>query len=369
MRLKIFSDPAYISPVQAMSCVMVAPFFGEREVEAAFWSSNTDVFDAYMANSAQYFEFVDTLAEADFAVLPSTWHRYLSNGTEQVAYDFAQTVKDACKQLIVFHERDYDFKFPFSNAILFSPALEHKHNAREFGLPAWVPDHMKGAAPLRAKQDKPVVGFCGWTPAPTLSGQVRRLSRMAIPVLSRIRRGGVSAPLQPNFRYKFLRNASVARLRDNPKVTDNFILREKFFAGANKKKTEQEQMESRKVALQEYLDNLRSSDYSLCVRGIGNYSLRFYETLAAGRVPLFLDTNCALPYSFAIDWQQELVWVDPSDHARVGQKLVDFHAAETNESFQARQARMRTLWVEWLSPDGFFKNFHRHFDHDAVRHS
>lgn len=365
MRLKVFSDPAYISPVRPMSCAMMAPFFGDRE--AAFWSTDTAVLDTYIANSAQYFDFVQNLADADFAVLPSTWHRYLSSGTEQIAYDFAQKVADAGKPLIVFHERDYDFKFPFPNAILFSPALEHAPTARQFGLPAWIPDHMGAAAPLRHKQDRPVVGFCGWIPAPTLSSRVRRVARMTVPGLSRKRMRGVSAPLQPNFRYKFLRFRSIARLRDHPEVTDNFILRDKFFAGANIKQTEQQQMQSRAAALQEYLDNLRNSDYSLCVRGIGNYSLRFYETLAAGRVPLFLDTHCALPYSFAIDWRDELVWVDPSDHAHVGQKLVTFHAAETAESFQARQQRMRALWVDWVSPDGFFRNFHRHFDHGVLR--
>ena len=142
-----------------MSCAMMAPFFGDRE--AAFWSTDTSVLDTYIANSARYFDFVDTLAEADIAVLPSTWHRYLSSGTEQVAYDFAQKVLDAGKPLIVFHERDYDFKFPFPNAILFSPALEHPPKRREFALPAWIPDHLHGAAPLRQKQDTPVVGFCG----------------------------------------------------------------------------------------------------------------------------------------------------------------------------------------------------------------
>ena len=38
----------------------------------------------------------------------------------------------------------------------------------------------------------------------------------------------------------------------------------------------------------EYWNNMLSSPFILCIRGNGNFSVRFYETLALGRIPVLL---------------------------------------------------------------------------------
>ena len=53
----------------------------------------------------------------------------------------------------------------------------------------------------------------------------------------------------------------------------------------------------------EFIRNILSSDYTLCFRGSGNYSLRFYETLCLGRIPLFINTDCKLPFEDEINWR------------------------------------------------------------------
>ena len=44
-----------------------------------------------------------------------------------------------------------------------------------------------------------------------------------------------------------------------------------------------------------FIKNMQKCDYTLCVRGTGNYSGRFYMTLNAGRIPVVLDTDVVLP--------------------------------------------------------------------------
>ncbi len=360
MRLKIYSDPAFASPANPMHCAMLLPFLGNGE--QAFWSAGTNVFDKYKTNGAGYFEMTDTMEEADYAVLPSTWHRYLSDGTTEVALRFAQKAAEAGKQVIVFHERDYDYKFPTDNALLFTPTIEKDRTPHEFGLPAWIPDHTDGPAPLREKQERPSVSFCGQVLKPKLKSRLVQFARTSLPGFSELRMSGYSASLRENFRYKFLRAQAIQILLDHPGVDTNFVLRGDFFAGADQKATADEKTEARKTALGDFLTNLHDSDYSLCVRGIGNYSLRFYEIMAAGRPMLFFDTDCILPYDFLLDWPKELVWVPLSEHRNAGQILVDHHAALSPEQFADQQRRMREIWEEWLSPDGFFRNFYRHFE-------
>jgi hypothetical protein len=106
---------------------------------------------------------------------------------------------------------------------------------------------------------------------------------------------------------------------------------------------------------QQYVAELLASDYVLCVRGTGNYSYRLYETLSAGRIPIFVNTRCTLPFDQQIDWKRHCVWVEESDIERIADRTADFHAAHSDESFRALQRANRQLWEERLSPLGFYR--------------
>jgi hypothetical protein len=103
------------------------------------------------------------------------------------------------------------------------------------------------------------------------------------------------------------------------------------------------------------------SDYVLCTRGGGNFSYRFYETLSCGRIPLFVNTDCSLPFEQHIDWKKYCVWVEEEDLPHLGNIIREFHARLSPQEFQDMQLACRQLWLDWLSPQGFFANFHRYF--------
>ena len=63
----------------------------------------------------------------------------------------------------------------------------------------------------------------------------------------------------------------------------------------------------------EFYENMVSSDYIVCVRGGGNFSVRLYETLAMGRIPIFINTDCLLPLNKSIDWKKHVVWIERED--------------------------------------------------------
>ena len=118
----------------------------------------------------------------------------------------------------------------------------------------------------------------------------------------------------------------------------------------------------------EYLENLIGSDYVLCVRGWGNFSFRFYETMSVGRVPILIDTDCVLPYGFLHDYREHCVIVPESQLGRIGEYVMRFHNRYSNEEFRELQLRIRKFWSDWLSPEGYFKNIHHHWrDRQPVR--
>jgi hypothetical protein len=174
---------------------------------------------------------------------------------------------------------------------------------------------------------KPSVGFCGYVGT--------RWTRLAYGFLGRSEKAlGLR-----------LRHAAVIALESDARLEPRFILRDKFWAGQGE--TASSDAERRRVR-QEFLGNLIGCDYALCLRGQGNFSFRLYEALAAGRIPLFIDTDCSLPFETQIDWKHHVVWVPEADLANAADILMDFHQNIGAAGFEDLQRRNRQLWLDWF---------------------
>jgi hypothetical protein len=192
-----------------------------------------------------------------------------------------------------------------------------------------------GQVAVREKADQAQVGFCGYV-GTALNRTIYRLTGRAQKV------HGLA-----------LRHRALQSLRRSGRVACNFIERAQFWGGALGRfhRNVGQQVSVR----EEYLQNLFGTDYTLCLRGAGNFSYRFYEVLAAGRIPLFINTKCVLPFESKIDWRQHGVWVEEAQLDRAGDILADFHARLSTEQFRQMQLDNRKLWEEWLEPLSFYR--------------
>ena len=154
-------------------------------------------------------------------------------------------------------------------------------------------------------------------------------------------------------------------LEETEGVDKSFIRRKHFWGGAKSRFRDDKQLadEVRKT----YINNLGECDYVLCIRGTGNFSFRFYETLSRGRIPLFVNTDCQLPFSDEIDWKAHCVWVEEKDLKIIGRVLLDFHRNLSAEEFLALQKKNYEMWREWLGPVGYYlKLFGLHLNLDSI---
>lgn len=76
----------------------------------------------------------------------------------------------------------------------------------------------------------------------------------------------------------------------------------------------------------EFVKNMQESDYIINCRGSGNYSHRLIETLCCGKIPIFIDTDCVLPYDSAINWKNYCIWVEENEVPFIAEKVLDFHS-------------------------------------------
>jgi hypothetical protein len=359
MILKIFSDKSYLPPGKG-HVTMLYPFWGKNPEDPRDPPSGR--FDIYTKIGSRYFQMA-TLRDADIAVFPCAWEHIVGN-TDALrrAKEFIRNAARAGKQTVIFFFSDSDEEIPYKNTVIFRTSLyRSRRKPNEFAMPAWSEDFIErysgGKLPLRKKKDKAVVGFCGYAPPfkemhLSLIQRLKHIIGIGRSIIRKLR--GI------NNSGSSIRTEVLRVLNKSQKVETNFAIREKFLGGAILPSGEVN-YEVMKNSRQEYVQNMLESDYILCARGGGNFSYRLYETLSCGRIPLFVDTDCVLPYHSEINWKEYCVWVDENEIDKVDKNIAEFHESLNPEDFLELQQKCRKLWDERLSPHGFFANFYRHF--------
>ncbi len=353
-KLRLYSDARFLPP-SAEPVFLLYPFWGKQAEDPR--DPRQRRFDRLVEQGPLLFEMTESIEEADLAVLPADWGAY--TGSEKLAQEFVNLAAHAGKPCLVCFHHDSSEPIPLQGnylLILRTSLYRSRRLPNEFALPGFVEDfvdkYFGGVLPIRKKRPKPVVGFCGYV-GPLNPSLWQHLVWLKNRLLIRI---GLREPVGI-----FYRRTAIEVLQSSPRVETNFVLRASFYGGAARPgmKDYWDFAVMEKVRA-EFVQNLRDSDYVLCVRGGGNYSYRLYEALSCGRIPIFVDTDCVLPYDFAVDWKCYCIWVHESELKRIDEIVADFHASLSPEDFEELQVCCYQFWREWLSPEGFAANFFRH---------
>lgn len=101
----------------------------------------------------------------------------------------------------------------------------------------------------------------------------------------------------------------------------------------------------------EFIKNMSDNKYIFCMRGNGNFSYRFYETLCYGRVPVLINTDTILPLENIIDWDKHIIFINPEE-------IKNLPSIIKERKFDLKANR--ELWEEYFSPHGFLKNLEKY---------
>lgn len=303
--------------------------------------------------SEEDFELVDSIEHADVAVLAMSWDYYIKQNQLNLAKGFITEASKAKKMVWTVSLGDIGFKLPYYKNVSvfrssgFKSKLPHTH----LGMPVFKKDplwaHFKTKAlDIPEYTTKPKIGFCGYA-----NGSMFEMLKFSLKGLIKIPINAIKSrayEFDPVFVAPYARFRLLKQIERHNRINTNFIYRTRYRAGANTP-------ERRKQTTLEYFENIKQSQYVLCVRGAGNFSVRFYETLAMGRIPVFVNTDCLLPLSEFINWKKHVVWIEAHEQRFIGQKIVDFHAGLSEKEFQNICKSNRALWQQQLGLGGFFK--------------
>lgn len=329
----------FLNPNRKSLFILTRPFYTEHG-----WKNDENVKKRWQVSDD--FRYTSNLEEADVLFIPNPINTYSKQELN--------SLNELCIALNIqgygYVSGDFGKQYPeFSHLIYFRMGgFKSQLSIKNQGFPVAISDYCQNnTIELREMQKQPVIGFCGHAQLSYWKALKKQLVFIKENVL-RFLNNTLRKDYEPLFSSGFQRAKLLQKFEQSPFVKTNFIYRKQYRAGAI---TPSE----RQKTTQEYFENIKNSDYVLCVRGGGNFSVRLYETLMMGRIPIFVNTDCLLPFEGNIDWKKHVVWVEWSDRNHIPEIVVEFHNKLSNGMFKELQQANRILWKETLSVNNMLK--------------
>ena len=362
MKLKIYTDLDLVALGRPVD--LLIPYVGTQNPEFKEGRLKENTFKNYSKNAELYFEFTDIL-ECDVCLFPINYPTDDTTIQNEAIQGFLNKVEKSGKRIFIFLDTFIENYFVgVKNAIVFNRSIsKSKQQSNLYSYPIFFEDYLKyycnNSLVIAKKGPRPIVGFCGYTPPLGIKfGRAKVVSFLKLMANYVGVMKFFPAVSSHSFRARVLLS-----LKWSKGVIDNFRVKQQFAFGPSGQLNRGNTTETDQEFRRNFVNNITESDYTLGVRGLRNTSIRFYETMCCGKVPLFINTDCVLPFDFIIDWQKTIVWVDEKHIGSTPEILIDFHNKMSDAEFIALQRHMRNLWEEYLSPDGFFKNLRLFIEH------
>lgn len=305
------------------------PHLGASKLAHDRWSDH-----AFDALSLPLFELAHTPEEADFLLIPHNYN--LVKNKKEYLHVFEKAAESAGKKIIVIFPGDSNEEVLLSHAIVFrNSQYRASLRSNEIIMPAYTEDLGKSGIVTRKKGKLPVVGFCGWAHTSTLTQKIKLIVKNIF----------VSLPKKKGLWY---REKILTLLPKDKQVQTNFIIRSSY--SGNEKTISLPKDQARR----EYVANIVQSDYTLCVKGDGNFSIRFYEVLSLGRTPLYVDTDTVLPLEDVVSYDTFIVRVPHASWQHVGRIAHEAFEKMSDSDYELRQKQAREAFEKYLRADSFF---------------
>ena len=319
---------------------LLYPNLGKREQEKIMFMDR-----AYEGLKDPMVEIVDDVSQAKYILIPHNYPNVINN-SEYLDKQF-KLASENNKKVVAFWHGDSDEHVDRDNLILFRTCqYGYKKRDNEVMIPPYAVDLLETDPDVRSKKsDKPIIGFCGWARYKNLKNLIGTLIKNSI-----VQIVSIASPKLSARRKGISFRMDAIKILQKSKLTDaNFVIRSSY---SGHKETIS--MDPKK-AREEYIENILGSDLSLVIKGDGNYSYRFYEALSLGRVPLFVDTDCVLPFESKIDYSEFILKVNHRDIKNIDKIAADFWSNLSDGDFKKMQQKAREVYEKYLSVPAFLR--------------
>ena len=114
----------------------------------------------------------------------------------------------------------------------------------------------------------------------------------------------------------------------------------------------------RKQLFSKHIEIMQNSLLVLAPRGHGSYSVRFFETLAAGRIPVMIADNYLPPLHWLINYNDIIFRIRQNQLLNIKQLMADIFNNHQLPELEHRCFKARGIWEKYFSPDKFSSFLH-----------
>ncbi|WP_372758032.1 exostosin family protein [Mariniflexile sp.] len=301
----------------------------------------------------EYFELVDNISESDVVVFPINYVQFLSHRKE--LNNLLLLSKKNDKPIWLYTGGDYGLTTYIANSYVFRlGGFDSKLDKKTFIMPSFINDpyftHLKAEFKPIKKEEKPSIGFVGHAQSGILKYIKEYINFLKYTINRTFK--FILADKQSFYPSSIKRAYYLDKLRKSEFVNTEFMMCKQYRDGV---KTEEDKIKSAQI----FYNNIYNNAYTFCLRGVGNFSVRFYETLATGRIPILIDTDCRLPLENIIDWSKHCVIINKNDSLE--EQILSFHNKLSNLEFVKLQELNRELWLNFLRRDSYYKLIYQEF--------
>lgn len=201
------------------------------------------------------------------------------------------------KPVVAFWVTDYEWKMNIPPGVtLHRTSIRKGVQAEREQLLPYVFEPFKRPFAVLPPTPRPIIGFCG-LPSP---------------------------PRKPFLEY----------MRTRPELDCRFIERSQFWGG---KPHDPE-------IVRDYEENILASHFTLCNRGAGAFSMRFYHVLGAGRIPVVIDTELVFPLEGEINWDE--ICVRASTPEEMVERVLQFYRSRDMREVQRKCLEVHQKYFE-----------------------
>jgi hypothetical protein len=299
-------------------------------------------------------ELVDSIEKSDI-VMPGYYvNYYYSQHKVKQLRKINKAASEASKLTVCYTNGDWGITPPLKNFHLYRfGGYLSKNKGNQFCHPFFLPhdpltQYFNNILPVSTvKPQKPIIGFCGRASNNLVSvatDTIKNIGRLALKAINRWHEDIEIFSASSLRRFHMLNE-----IEQSDFVQTNFIRYDKFLGGGISFADKENQR-------QIFYRNIKESHYIFCYRGWGNYSIRLYETMASGRIPVIVTSNNNLPFSNKINWKI-FPMVNEADSKNIAGIVSAFHAKLSEAEFVALQLKAREIWREYFTYKGFMQKW------------
>ena len=248
--------------------------------------------------------------------------------------DFQRVLSFSKKKLVLYFNRS---DFPISTFVPNAISIQHSIYPSGPDRPIVVVPYRITSLeflPLRDYKYLPTVSFVGYVPKLTVTRFMRSLKL-----------GGKDFRLYEN---ASIRKVGLTNLKKD--FPDTLILARSQYGGARSLVTPIEFQRNRN----EFFESVANSDIVFCPRGDANSSIRFFEAISAGRIPLIPDSNIFLPKLPILDYSHFLIKTDLYSRNAYS-NVWHFWATLDARTYLEKQLFIRACFSKYLTYESYLK--------------